>query len=174
MLVVSHHHRAHYRKTCHHLQNQKYIHTAMPREKETESQEKATRKENVVKFGRVVPVMCAQNSATRHINKLTSKLTDRCTHHNTSLPARGGVIIYLPKNAFSALTLLVGRQEGHTACKILSGGMLPLPLTISCSSESRLVLPFWYLLTQVDPDKFQKSSKTIVCVCPKMQYGCGN
>jgi len=27
-------------------------------------------------------------------------------------------------HAFSALTLLVGRQEGHPACKILSGGML--------------------------------------------------
>ena len=26
--------------------------------------------------------------------------------------------------AFSALTLLVGRQEGHTACKKLSGGVL--------------------------------------------------
>ena len=47
---------------------------------------------------------------------------------------------------------------------------MPLPLTISCSSKSRLVLPFlvlpfWYLLTRVVPDKFQKSSKTIVCVC---------
>ena len=90
---------------------------------------------------------------------------------------------------FSALTLLVGRQEGHLACKKLSGGMLvwlsgtrckgadlhiaqqmPLPLTISCSSKSRLVLPFlvlpfWYLLTQVVPDKFQKSNKMVVCVC---------
>jgi len=27
-------------------------------------------------------------------------------------------------NAFSALTLLVGRQEGHPACKKLSGGVL--------------------------------------------------
>ena len=27
-------------------------------------------------------------------------------------------------NAFSALTLLVGWQEGHPACKILSGGVL--------------------------------------------------
>jgi len=27
-------------------------------------------------------------------------------------------------NAFSALTLLVGWQEGHPACKKLSGGML--------------------------------------------------
>ena len=47
---------------------------------------------------------------------------------------------------------------------------MPLPLTISCSSKSRLVLtflvlPFWYLLTRVVPDKFQKGSKTVVCVC---------
>jgi len=27
-------------------------------------------------------------------------------------------------NPFSALTLLVGRQEGHPACKKLSGGVL--------------------------------------------------
>jgi len=27
-------------------------------------------------------------------------------------------------NAFSALMLLVGRQEGHVACKKLSGGVL--------------------------------------------------
>jgi len=26
--------------------------------------------------------------------------------------------------AFSALTLLVGRQEGHTACKKMTGGVL--------------------------------------------------
>jgi len=47
---------------------------------------------------------------------------------------------------------------------------MPLPLTNSCSSKSRLVLPFlvlpfWYLVTWVVPDKFQKSSKTVVCVC---------
>ena len=28
------------------------------------------------------------------------------------------------QRAFSALTLLVGRQEGHPACKKLSGGVL--------------------------------------------------
>jgi len=27
-------------------------------------------------------------------------------------------------SAFSALTLLVGRQKGHSACKKLSGGVL--------------------------------------------------
>ena len=84
------------------------------------------------------------------------------------------------------MTLLVGRQEGHPACKKLSGGMLawfsawgadlhmaqqmPLPLTISCSSKFRLVLTFlvlhfWYLLTRMDPDIFQTSSKTVVCLC---------
>ena len=47
---------------------------------------------------------------------------------------------------------------------------MPQPLTISCSSKSRLVLtflvlPFWYLLTRVDPDIFHTSSKTVVCVC---------
>jgi len=31
--------------------------------------------------------------------------------------------------------------------------LMPLPLTISCSSKSRLVLPFWHQLTQVVPDK---------------------
>ena len=51
---------------------------------------------------------------------------------------------------FSALTLLVGRLEGHPACKKLSAGMviclmrgadlhmaqlMPLPLTVSCFSK---------------------------------------
>ena len=41
---------------------------------------------------------------------------------------------------------------------------MPLPLTVSCSSKSRLVLPFWYLLTWVVLDKIQRSSKTTVFV----------
>ena len=44
---------------------------------------------------------------------------------------------------------------------------MPLPLIISCSSKSRLVLPFlvlpfWYLLTRVVPYRFQQSSKMVV------------
>jgi len=31
--------------------------------------------------------------------------------------------------------------------------LMLLPLTVSCSSKFRLVLPFWYWLTQVDLDK---------------------
>jgi len=77
---------------------------------------------------------------------------------------------------FSALMLLVGRQEGHPACRKLSGGILvwlsgmrcrldialqmPLPLTITCSSKSRLVLPLWCQLTRVVLDKIQESRKT--------------
>jgi len=35
------------------------------------------------------------------------------------------LVIFLSYSvAFSALTLLVGRQEGHPACKKLSGGVL--------------------------------------------------
>ena len=64
------------------------------------------------------------------------------------------------------MTLLVGRQEGHLTCKKLSCVMLvclcvgqgadlhmaqlmPLPLTISCSSKSRLVLPSWFYLSYI-------------------------
>jgi len=68
--------------------------------------------------------------------------------------------------------LLVRRQEGHLACKNLSGGgagmviclergadlhtaqLMPLPLTVSCFSEIEAGLPFWYRLTRV-----------CVCVC---------
>ena len=81
--------------------------------------------------------------------------------------------------AFSALTLLVGRQEGHLACKKLSSGVLAWlsvwsevqtciwPSWYHChllslaSVKSRLVLPFWYRLTRVDPEKGPLN----VCMC---------
>jgi len=76
---------------------------------------------------------------------------------------RGTAPFYVSSLAFSALTLLVGWQEGHLACKKLSGAMLvwlfvwgemqicicPADATatrhsLSCSSKSRLVLPEWF------------------------------
>jgi len=81
--------------------------------------------------------------------------------------------------AFSALTLFVGQQEGHPACKQLSGGLLAWlsvwsevqtcisPSGCHCHSlslasvKSRLVLPFWYRLTRVVPDKGPLNG----CVC---------
>jgi len=77
-------------------------------------------------------------------------------------------ILSLPKYcqiAFSALMLLVGQQEGHLACKktwmvgcwhgylclgwssdLHMALLMPLPITISRSNESRLVLPSWFYL----------------------------
>jgi len=69
--------------------------------------------------------------------------------------------------------LLVGQQSEHPACKnwvmeCWAAGMviclrwgtdlhmaqlIPLPLTISCSSKSTLVLPFWCQLIWLVPDK---------------------
>jgi len=73
--------------------------------------------------------------------------------------------------AFSALMLLVGRQERHSVCKktewwgagvviCLEQGanlhmaqLMPLPLSV--------VLPFWYRLTWVVPEKWPLNG----CVC---------
>ena len=67
---------------------------------------------------------------------------------------------------------VVGCWRGYLAwgADLHIAQQMPLPLTISCSSKSRmvltlLVLPFWYMLTRVVPDIFQKSSKMVVCVC---------
>jgi len=43
--------------------------------------------------------------------------------------------------------------------------LMPLPLTISCSSKSRLVLPLWYRLTQVFPDKRPLNGCCCCCCC---------
>jgi len=98
--------------------------------------------------------------------------------HGRSFFLRDGVLFftdvfwpYFGLSAFSALTLLVRRQEGHPACKKLSGGVLAWssvrsevqtciwPSWCHCHSlslasvKSRLILPFWYRLTWVVPEK---------------------
>ena len=48
-------------------------------------------------------------------------------HSMASLPSRFSLFmksVFRAVHAFSALTLLVGWQEGHPACKKLSGGVL--------------------------------------------------
>ena len=77
------------------------------------------------------------------------------------------VLPYYRASLLSALTLLVGWQEGHPACRKLRGGVLawlfclgrgadlhmaqrcpmPMPLTNACSSKSRFVLPSWFYLS---------------------------
>jgi len=82
------------------------------------------------------------------------------------------------KFAFSALTLLVGWQEGHLACKKLSGGVLawlsvrgadlpmaqlmPLSLTVSCFSKIQIGFTFLVPAYLGSPGK---SAVKQVCVC---------
>ena len=102
------------------------------------------------------------------IHKQTSTVTTICQLNHS-------IIFYSPavstSLAFSALTLLVGWQEGHPACKKLSSEVLAWlsvwsevqtckwPSWCHCHLlslapvKSRLVLPFWCRLTWVVPDK---------------------
>jgi len=73
------------------------------------------------------------------------------------------------------LTLLVGWQEKHPACKKLSGGVLergadwhmaqlmPLPLTVSCFSKIKIGFTFLVLAHLGSPRKGPLN--TGVCVC---------
>jgi len=86
--------------------------------------------------------------------------------------------------AFSALTQMVGRQEGHPAYKKLSGGVLawfclkqgadlhmdqwiPLPLTVSCFSKIQIGFTFLVLARPGSPG--QRAVKR-VCVCVCVQH----
>ena len=87
--------------------------------------------------------------------------------------------------AFSALTLLVGRQEGHPACKhwvvgcwrviCLERGadlhmaqLMPLPLTISCFSKIQIGFTF---LVPADPSSPGKGPLK-GCVCVEYCWSC--
>ena len=98
-------------------------------------------------------------------------------HRLTSLLCQG---YFQQWNAFSALTLLVGRQEGHPACKktewwdagvviCLEQGadlhmaqLMPLPLTVSCFSKIQTGFTF---LIQAHPCSPGNRAVKRVCVC---------
>ena len=83
-------------------------------------------------------------------------------------------------SAFSALTLLVGRQEGHPACKktewwgagmvicleqgadLCMAQLMPLPLTVSCLSKTQIGFTFLVPAHLGSPGK--RAVKR-VCVC---------
>ena len=91
--------------------------------------------------------------------------------------------------AFSALTLLVGRQEGHPACKktewwgagvviCLEQGadfhmaqLMPLPLTVSCSSKIQIGFTF---LVPAHPGSPGERAVKRVCVCVSLCVSLGH
>ena len=91
------------------------------------------------------------------------------------------ILLQLSKSAFSALTLLLGRQEGHPDCKklrvvgcwrgYLSGArcrlaymaqLMPLPLTVSCFSK--IQIGFTFLVPAHLGSPGQRAVKR-VCAC---------
>jgi len=82
-------------------------------------------------------------------------------------------------SACSALTLLVGQQEGHLACKktewwgagmviclkrgvgLHTAQLMPLPLTVSCFNKIRIAFTFLVPAYPGSPDKGPLN----VCVC---------
>ena len=56
--------------------------------------------------------------------EITSTFDPTAPHPSSDYIKIRLIIINLPGCTFSALMLLVGRQEGHLACKKLSGGVL--------------------------------------------------
>ena len=99
-----------------------------------------------------------------------------------SSTAQKTISVFLPLKtslAFSALTLLVGRQEGHPACKktewwgdgYLSGARcrlaycpadVPLPLTVCCFCKIRIGFTF---LVPAHPGSPGQQAVKRVCVC---------
>jgi len=97
--------------------------------------------------------------------------------------------IYMSAYAFSALTLLVGRQAGHPACKktewwgagvviCLERGadldmaqLMTLPLTVSCFSK--IQIGFTFLVPAHPGIPRQRAVKRVfVCVCVCMSFPC--
>ena len=123
------------------------------------------------KVGLTTPRECYRRLSTRCGLRTTTALCRYHHYENTET-------FLFQQIAFSALTLLVGRQEGHPACKKLEwcgAGMVIcleqgadlhmaqlMALSLSLASlKSRLVLPFWYRLIWVVPEKGPLNG----CVC---------
>ena len=104
----------------------------------------------------------------------------------TAKIARWSVCFLVLNFAFSALTLLVGRQEGHPVCKncVVGAGvvirlerraylhmaqLMPLPLTVSCFSK--IQIGFTFLVPAFPGSPGKKAVKRVcVCVCVLVVY----
>jgi len=99
------------------------------------------------------------------------------------------VLLWLFLFAFSALMLLVGRQEGHPVCKkwewwgagvviyvergvdLHMAQLMPLPLSVSCFNKIQTGYTF---LVPAHPGSPGQRAVKCVCVCMLYCCGCGD
>ena len=83
------------------------------------------------------------------------------------------VVYYILSQSFDAVGWACKNTEWQGAGVIClergadlhTAQLMPLQLTVSCFSKSRLVLPFWYQLTQVVTDEGPLNGCVCECVC---------
>ena len=127
--------------------------------------------------------VCSSDSRVTNISKsFTYRMAAK-----TSWNRYGRKLHHCHRHAFSALTLLVGRQEGHPACKktewlgagvviCLERGadlhmaqLMPLPLTVSCFGK--IQIGFTFLVPAHPGGPGQRAIKRVcVCVCVCVCY----
>jgi len=95
--------------------------------------------------------------------------------------------VYLYICALSALTLLVGRQEGHLVCKnewwgadvivclergadLHTAQLMPLPLTVSCFSKIQVVFTFLVPAYPRSPGKQPLNWHMCLSVCISVRF----
>ena len=94
--------------------------------------------------------------------RLTAKNRDQLRH--PTLGNQVGAAFF----AFSALTLLVGWQEGHLVCRKLSGGVLSWSgamCTVSCFSKIQIGFTFLVPAHQGSPGQRTVNGCLCMCVC---------
>ena len=125
-------------------------------------------------------VICLERSADLHMVQLMPQpLTVSCF----SKIQIGFTFLVPCLLAFSALTLLVGRQEEHPACKktewwgagvviCLERGadlhiaqLMPLPLTVSCFSKTQTGFITFLVLAHAGSPGKRAVKRVCVCVC---------
>jgi len=119
--------------------------------------------------------MCRWHNTVQENLRKTVVLDDEDSPEgNKKVTLRLGMCVHYVYIAFSALTQLAGRQEGHPACKktewsdYLSGARCRLaygPADATATHCLLLVLPFWYRLGSP-----VKRAVKRVCVCVLCVY----
>ena len=120
----------------------------------------------------IPPVPGTENSDTRHIHGYWVDFTSARRNHYFSVSLR----VF----AFSALTLLVGRQEGHPACKTewwVAGVVICLERGVDLHTAQRIPLPlqigFTFLVPAHPGSPGQRAVKRVcVCVCVRVLSFC--